>query len=327
MQGHDSERETFGELFGRSPAMRALFAESDRLAQTDTPLCVYGEAGAGKDALARAVHRSSPRSQGPLVSVDCSTLPLAKLERELFGLEGVTRHPSAVALAQGGTLLLDRVGELPAETQLRLADALLTTPLALDDATPRPARTIALNQRPLTHERERGKFRPELYARLAGAELTIPPLRERREDLPALAQHLLTRIEEARGIALTADVLELLSLHDWPGNVRELRNVIERFVYALRKGELGARRFAAIALTGSPVSLERRPVTAEPAMFEPGASYRDERARFEGDFERRYVSWLLDRHDGNVSAAARAAEMDRKYLDKLARKHGLKASR
>jgi DNA-binding NtrC family response regulator len=323
VQGIADERESFGELFGRSPAMRALFAESARLAQTDLPVCVYGEVGTGKDALARAMHRASPRGQGPLVSLDCSTLPVAKLERELFGQEAPTRQPAALALARGGTLLLDRVTELPIDAQLRLAAALG----AAATHEPHPARTIALSAQPLARECERGKFRPELYTCLAGAELAIPPLRERRDELPALAQHLLARSEEARGIALTADALELLALHDWPGNVRELRNAIERFVYAVGKGDLGARRFASVALTGGLPNVERRAAAAEPPLFEPGASYREERARFEGDFERRYVSWLLDRHDGNVSAAARAAEMDRKYLDKLARKHGLKAGR
>jgi len=309
--------------------MRALFAESERLAGGDTALCLYGESGSGKDALARAIHRASPRCQGPFVSVDCATVPTAKLEQELLGraADASPAAGSALALARGGTLLLDRVAELPMHTQLRLAEALAQ---ASEPAAGQPAlsvRTIALNVRPLALERDRGKFRPELYARLAVAELALPPLRDRRDDIPLLAQHLLTRFEEGRAIALTAEAVELLSLHDWPGNVRELRNVIERFLHAVRRGEPGARRCATLALGGALPSFERRPPSAEPGPFEPGASYRDERARFEGDFERRYVSWLLDRHDGNVSAAARGAEMDRKYLDKLARKHGLKEGR
>lgn len=313
----------FGELVGRCALMRALFADSDNLARIDTPACIYGEAGTGKNALGRALHQASARHSGPFVSVDCRASP-ENLEIELFGRAGgeLGARAGALTLARGGTLLLDHAGDLPLRLQPRLLAALL------GDREARHVRTIALHQRPLAFEVERGRFELALHRELAGRELTLPPLRERREDIPLLASHLLARIDEARGLSLSNDALAILSLHDWPGNVRELRNVLERFVYAARESDGAARRLGGLLLLGDlkPGDRRDRP-SGESFGFEADASYRQQRARFEADFERRYVAWLLERHDGNLSAAARSAEMDRKYLDKLARKHGLKQRR
>jgi DNA-binding NtrC family response regulator len=318
----------FGELLGRSAVMRQLFAEAAEVARADTPICVSGEAGTGKDALGRALHRASPRSQGPFVTVDCSG-PKASVESELFGrtASDPKPRPGAIDLARGGTLLLDHCCELPCDLQAALAMALSSRRSVSEQPALEP-RTIAASRSNFARELERGRLHPALYGALGGAELSIPPLRERRDDIPLIAQQLLGRMEEARGVALSAEALELLSLHDWPGNVRELRNVIERFVFALRQGDPSARKLGPLLLGGELPAIERRERAGGlAAEFEPGASYREERARFEGEFERNFVAWLLERHDGNLSAAARAADMDRKYLDKLARKHGLKPVR
>jgi DNA-binding NtrC family response regulator len=185
------------------------------------------------------------------------------------------------------------------------------------------ARVVAATKRRLTDEVERGKFREDLYFRLAVVPITVPALRSRREDIPALVEQFLVaaRAKDARaaGVSISRETMSALSAHDWPGNVRELRNVLDRALYlAAANGESELR------LVDLPVS-----ATAGPPQpgFDPVRSYREIRAAFEADFERRYVSWLLGRHDGNISAAAREAKMDRKYLYDLARKHGLRGAK
>lgn len=329
-ESEPTERESFGDLVGRTPAMRALFEEGAHLAQTQGSIVLLGEAGTGKDLIARAIHRESPRRAGPFIVVDCGAMSSEVLEAELFGrAEGATRgRAGALELCRGGTLLLDEVADLPLDLQPRLQEALAThrfTRVGGRELLPLDVRIVAASRRKLAPEVARGKFQPELYAQLAESELTLPPLRERREDLPLLCQVLLARLAEGEPVTLSPEALEALALHDWPGNVRELRNVLERFLYALRAGGAGARRLGGALLSGELPAVERRSSPMpESSIFEPGISYREERARFEAAFERRYVSWLLEQHDGNISAAARAAEMDRKYLYKLARKHGLK---
>jgi DNA-binding NtrC family response regulator len=316
----------FGGLIGRSAGVRQLFAEAERAAAGSHPVSIVGEAGTGKHVLARALHHASPVAAGPFIVLDCA-MPHELLESELFGRHEGAQGGRAGALerAHGGSLLLDDVSELSLGLQARLEQTLTTSsvvPAAGDPVAPRALRLIATSRRRLSADVEREKFLAALATRLSSDVLVVPPLRDRRDDVPALAQHLLAQMEEARGLSLSAAALEALALHDWPGNVRELRNVLERWLYALRTGSAEARRLSALLLTSELPAVERR--ASAPEGFEPDLSYRAQRARFEADFERRYVAWLLERHDGNVSAAARAAEMDRKYLYKLARKHALK---
>ena len=165
-----------------------------------------------------------------------------------------------------------------------------------------------------------------MFFRLSVVQLDLPPLRERREDIPLLARHLLSKIDEksragAEPLGVGRDVLDVLSSHDWPGNIRELRNVIERAVYLSRSAGHSSLMLHALPLGARESG---RSESTELGGFEPGISYREQRARFEEMFEKRYVQWLLERHENNVSAAAREADMDRKYLHKLAKKHGFK---
>jgi transcriptional regulator with GAF, ATPase, and Fis domain len=187
-------------------------------------------------------------------------------------------------------------------------------------------RVLAASHRDLKVEVERGQFREDLYFRLAVVPMLLPPLRERRQDIPLIAHKLLARIcaetsPELPPLELAADALSSLSAFDWPGNVRELRNVLERS--ALMARAAGATQ---VRVLGVPANAQLPPLMAatEAAPFDPSLSYRQTREAWESDFERRYVSWLLAAHQGNVSSAARAADMDRKYLHKLAKKHGLR---
>jgi transcriptional regulator with GAF, ATPase, and Fis domain len=337
-----SEHERFGELVGRDPQLRSVFGLLERIAPTDATLLIAGETGTGKDALARSVHAASKRSAATFFSVDCGALVGSLIESELFGHEkgaftgAVDRRKGAFELAHGGTLFLDEIGELPLELQPKLLRVLETRRVRRVGGNQEIAvdiRVIAASNRNLELEVERGKFRQDLYFRLAVVPIWLPPLRARRTDIGLLARQLLVRICKEHGsgkaLELTETMLQGLAGHDWPGNVRELRNVLERaalLAYAQGSAQLSAVPLALTSL--GPPRPQAAPAAAsnpEPApAFDPEASYGATRAQWEADFERRYVSWLLARHDGNISAAARAAEMDRKHLHKLAQKHGLK---
>lgn len=314
--------ERFGELVGRVPVMRQLFASAAQVAEGEQSVHICGEVGTGKDLLARSLHVGGARRTGPFIAIDCSSVEPEALPGELFGRAG---RPGALELARGGTLLLDEPAALPATVQVRLSEAISSGRFERDQGggmQSLEARLIAASKRRAGDDVARGKLTSRLYTQLAAQVLTVPPLRDRREDLPLLARVLLARLNEGAGLSLTPDAVAAFALHDWPGNVRELRNVIERALHGLRGGGPGARHLAALWF-GYELGGDR---PLDPERFEPGLSYREQRARFEDGFEKRYVAWLLDRHDGNVSAAARAADMDRKYLYKLAKKHALKSS-
>jgi transcriptional regulator with GAF, ATPase, and Fis domain len=328
-----SEHAAFGDLCGQQPAMREVFGLLERLAPTDATMLIGGETGTGKDLLARAVHGASPRARGPFIVVDCGAVVSNLIESELFGHEkgaftgAVDQRKGAFELAHKGTLFLDEIGELPLELQPKLLRALESRrirrvgserELAID------IRVLAATHRDLKLEVQRGHFREDLYFRLAVVPIFLPPLRERRDDIGLIARALLARIcaetsPEAVPLALGNDALQSLQSHDWPGNVRELRNVLERS--ALMARALGHDELRVLGLPSLTAADKAAPSLAP---FDSGKSYRETREAWESDFERRYVSWLLGRHDGNVSSAARAADMDRKYLHKLAKKHGLR---
>jgi transcriptional regulator with GAF, ATPase, and Fis domain len=328
-----SERDSFGELVGRHPVMREVFGLLERLAPTDATLLIGGETGTGKDLVARAAHAASPRARHPFIVVDCGAVVGTLIESELFGHEkgaftgAIDSRKGAFELAHKGTLFLDEIGELPLSLQPKLLRALETRKIRRvggEREIPVDIRVIAATHRNLRLEVERDKFREDLYFRLAVVPLYLPPLRERRDDVPMIAEHLMTRIAEpAAGqlpLSIGRDALQALRSHDWPGNVRELRNVLERA--ALMTRAAGESQLRILGLPAAARSSDSAPQPG--AEFDPARSYRETREIWEGDFERRYVSWLLGRHNGNVSSAAREADMDRKHLHKLAKKHGLR---
>lgn len=312
----------FGEAVGSGVAMRVLFARLQRAAQTDEPVLLLGESGTGKELLARAIHQASPRRGGPFVVFDCGAVAPSLIESELFGYEkgafsGATgSRVGLLESASGGTLFLDELGELPLELQPRLLRALESRevrPVGSNQVRKVDLRIVAATHRDLLARAGAGEFREDLYYRLAVVEARVPPLRERREDIPLLVERLLAQRTPPCVLAdLPANTLEMLVAHAWPGNVRELRNTLARLVLFPGSGSLGS--------LGAPASGR---VKEEPEGL-AALPFHEAREAVVADFERRYVAEQLREHEGNVSAAARAMGVSRQFLHKLITQHGLK---
>jgi DNA-binding NtrC family response regulator len=280
---------------------------------------VTGETGTGKELVAKALHDKGPRARGPFVVVDCGALSPQLVESELFGHErgaftgAVARHVGALERAHGGTVFLDEIGELPGPAQAALLGALErkrvrrvggSAEIALD------VRIVAATHRDLRAEVNRGTFRADLYYRIAGAHLSLPPLRERPEDIPLLVRRF---AEEAGGSPdlVPESVVESFTRMHFAGNVRELRNAVERAL--------------ALDLEGAaPLDPPARDEDRGAAGETPVVRYRDARAKAVADFERAYVTDLIARAGGNASEAARLAKMDRPYLLGLLRRYSLR---
>ena len=326
-----SESEAFGIAVGKSLPMRRIFGALERIAPTSASVLLLGETGTGKDALAQSLHLASERRDGPFEVVDCGAVTGSLIESELFGHErgaftgAVSSRAGAFERAAGGTLFLDEIGELALDLQpklLRVLEAREFRRVGGSRMLAADVRIVAATTRELRREVGRGAFREDLYFRLAVVPIHVPPLRARLDDVPLLVARMLT----AMGTTLPVAPATLAALrgYDWPGNVRELRNVVERAVhYSTASGA------PALQLSDFPPRESTTEWDADLGRleFDGDATYRESRARFEGAFERRYVRWLLDRFDGNVSAAARSVKMDRNHLTDLARKHGLDRAR
>jgi transcriptional regulator with GAF, ATPase, and Fis domain len=318
-----SDKTRFGDALGKSLSMRTIFAVLERIAPTDATVLFEGETGTGKDVLARATWTQSLRASGPFVVVDCGAVSYSLLESELFGHErgaftgAVASRQGAFELSDGGTLFLDEIGELPLDVQPKLLRALETREFRRvggNRTLKTDVRVIVATKRNLEKEVQGGRFREDLYFRLAVVPITVAPLRSRREDIPLLVEAMLAAA--GHGLSVSQETMNALSAHDWPGNVRELRNVLDRAVYMARAS--GQTELTLVTLPTSPAAI------GDAFQFDEARSYRETRAKYDTEFERRYVKWLLGRHGNNVSAAAREAKMDRKHLHDMAKKHGLR---
>ncbi|GAB4339415.1 MAG: sigma-54 dependent transcriptional regulator [Desulfobulbaceae bacterium] len=221
-----------------NPAMQELLATALRVAESDATVLITGESGTGKEVLARLIHRHSPRSSEPFVAVNCAAIPENLVESELFGhtrgsfTGAVKSRKGRFQSAHHGTLFLDEIGDLPPEIQVKLLRALQerkVEPLGSDRSEEVDVRIIAATNRDLEQETRSGGFREDLFYRLSVIPLHLPPLRDRREDIPGLVRHFLRR-NNATGVTLSPDALEKLASYHWPGNIRELQNVVERSV-------------------------------------------------------------------------------------------------
>ncbi len=334
-----SEKEVLGEMVGRSTAMREIFGLIERIAPTDATVLIEGETGTGKDMVARTLHQLSKRGSAPFIVVDCGAVAGTLLESELVGPEegavtgAVAARQGAFELASGGTVFLDELGELSLDLQPKLLRVLEQRELRRVGGSKTlkvDLRVIAATRKDLRNEVEKGKFREDLYFRLNVVPITAPSLRDRREDIPLLLEHFLTRMtpEGTPPPTLSDATKAALYAHDWPGNVRELRNVIER---ALALGTdpsamvapLGAEPFVSAAARNQGIGAVGG-ATGD-MEFQGGTSFRDTKEKWNEIFERRYLAWLLKRAEGNISKAARDADMDRKYLHKLLRKYEIDA--
>jgi DNA-binding NtrC family response regulator len=307
-----SEVTSFHGLVGESAGMRALIAKLERLAGSDVTVLIQGETGTGKEVVAEALHLARSPS-GPLEILDCGGVAPNLIESELFGhVRGafsgaVASAPGAFERADTGTLFLDEIGELPLELQPKLLRALETRTVSRvggGPPTPVSIRVVAATHRDLQLEVARGRFREDLFHRLAVVTVEVPPLRERLDDVPLLAAHLLRLAGVDPVSYLTADSVATLTSHDWPGNVRELRNTLDRAVALTRPIELSAA--AAARRSG-----------ASAFAVDLDIPLREGRQRVVEQYERAYVRALLGATGGNVTEAARRAGMDRMSIHRM----------
>ncbi|QRN94420.1 sigma-54-dependent Fis family transcriptional regulator [Archangium violaceum] len=325
-------------LLGNSPAITQVRAHIARVAPSDATVLVLGESGTGKELAARLLHGLSRRAHGPFVAVNCGALPPELLESELFGhvkgaFTGATQSREGLfGAARGGTLFLDEVGEAPPSVQVKLLRVLQErryTRVGSSTEEEADVRVVAATNRDLREEVEVRRFREDLYYRLCVVPLTMPPLRERPEDIPLLAQLFLERAAAHNGMRvphLSADALQLLRSYTWPGNVRELLNVMEAAVLLAASEELRAEHLAHLVQSpprSEPPSMEESAPGAQlprpPGADAPLPTLREARDAF----ERGYLVEALRRSGGNVSAAARMAGRNRTDFYELLRRHGL----
>jgi len=303
-----------GGLVAHSVKMRALAATLTRLAGTDASVLVEGETGTGKEVAAQALHASSSRAGGPFVVFDCGGVSAQLIAAELFGHErgaftgAVVARAGLLEQADGGTLFLDEIGELPLELQpalLRMIETRAVRRLGGNQEVTSDVRFVAATNRNLAEEVREGRFRADLYHRLAVARVRLPPLCERPEDITVLAELFAAE----QGVALTREVLALLCTHDWPGNVRELKNSVAR-----------------LAVSEHPFHADDD--AARPAPWRPPAGefppLADARRRAQDDFERAYIEETLRACDGNVTRAAELAGVSRQQMTRLLARHGLR---
>lgn len=302
-------------FISRSARMEALLDEARLVAASDASVLIRGDSGTGKELLARAVHRASPRAQAPFVAINCSAIPDALLESELFGHErgafsgAVARHTGLFRAAHGGTLFLDEIGDMPPALQVKLLRVLqerAVRPVGATLAEPVDVRIVSATHCDLDALLAQGQFREDLYYRINVVTLTLPPLSERREDIPLLAEHFLRTLATKYGKRLRGfapDALEALATAHWAGNVRQLQNVVEQ-ACALATTPLVPRALVDRALRVKPME---------------ALGYAEAKQRF----ERNYLVQLLKLTAGNVTDAARIAGRNRTEFYRLLQRYDL----
>jgi DNA-binding NtrC family response regulator len=315
----------FGRMVGASAAMRELFQNADRVAQSDLPVLLLGESGTGKDLLAQEIHARSPRSKKRLVALNCAALPETLVESELFGYEkgaftgATTARAGKFELADGGTLFLDEIGDMDPATQAKILRAVESgaverlggsRPIAVD------TRIISATNQELQAAIRESRFREDLYFRLAGVTLYLPPLRQRREDIPLLIERLWSSQQgkyKKQGPELTREALAALEGSSWPGNVRQLHNVIERLFVMTGGEKVTAADVTAALGPGSPAATS----SLEGPLSAP--DLREGRRLFEVE----YLTRKLREYGGNVTRTAKEIGIERQSLQEKIKKLGI----
>ncbi len=316
----------FGDMIGNSPAMHAVFETIQRVAETDVDVLILGETGTGKELVARSVHQRSGRGKHRFVPVDCGAIPEDLLESELFGHErgaftgAHTRSLGLLEFADKGTFFLDEIAELPVRLQVKLLRTLQERRLRRVGGTDEievDVRIVSATSQDLDEAVRLGSFRSDLFYRINVARIVVPPLRERRDDIPLLAAHFIQRYAGEMGKDVSEvdpEVIEILWAYSWPGNVRELQNVIKRAL-TMANGTVIAS-----------ADLPDEVVTAAGARSsEPSSGFFDLREQHTVKFEREFLENLLRTCGGDVSRAAREAQVPRGTLYRFLNKHGLTA--
>ena len=313
----DSKRDEAwrAEIVSRSHRMDDLLMEAGMVARSDASVLLLGDSGTGKELLARAIHRASPRARKPFIAVNCGAIPEALLESELFGhvkgafTDAVAHHKGLFQAADGGTLFLDEIGDMPLPLQVKLLRVLqerAVRPVGSSQSIDVDVRIISATHRDLEDAMRQGQFREDLYYRLHVVTLHLPTLAERREDIPLLANHFLMQLAkkyERRIAGFSPEAMKALTSASWPGNVRQLYNVVEQ-VCALSPTPL------------IPLSLVQRALRIPSVEV---LSFAEAKQRF----ERQYLVGLLRMTDGNVADAARLAQRNRTEFYRLLQKHDL----
>lgn len=315
----------FAELVGSSPKMRRVFGVLEKVARTPLSLLILGETGTGKEVVARSVHRASERKDGPFVVVDCGSIPQTLAESLLFGHEkgsftGATeRKKGALAEAHGGTLFLDELGELPVELQPKLLRALAERQVKRVGGSsfePIDVRVLAATRRDLAAEMNAGRFRSDLYFRIAQVRVELPALRERLDDLPMLIEEVCVRSGRPGASGVVLDWIDRrLGSYDWPGNVRELVNVVQ----------------VASTLADTPEAIDdvltlARDSVSEGRTERPQTAFAEAKRGAISTFERDYFTQLARSAKGNVSEMARQSGMERHHVRAYLRKYGIEKS-
>ncbi|HVZ85877.1 MAG TPA: sigma-54 dependent transcriptional regulator [Polyangia bacterium] len=323
-------------LVGQSPAIRQIYAVVEKVANTPSTVLISGESGTGKELIARALHENSSRHAGPFIKINCAAIPKTLMESELFGYEkgaftgAVGAKPGRFELAHGGTLFLDEIGEIPIEMQVKLLRVLQESEFERVGGIKTikvDVRLVTATNRDLVAEVAAGAFREDLFYRLNVVPVHIPPLRERREDIPLLAEHFIAKFNDRLKkeiTAVTREAIERLVAYQWPGNIRELENLMERTMLFCEGPEIRVSDLPPEVAGASPPATAAALASADDAA-RPAPESLKEAVRAETErVERELIQRALDTTGGNVTQAARKLKISRKSLQTKMKELGLR---
>lgn len=339
-----TKREAFGDIVGKSLRMREIFGILEKIAATDVTVVIEGETGTGKEVVAKTLHANSQRAPNPFIVFDCGAVPENLIESELFGHEkgsftgAVMTRQGLFEMSQKGTIFLDELGELGLDLQPKLLRALEQREIrrvGSNKSIKVDVRVVAATNRNLEEEVKAGRFREDLFYRLSVVRIILPPLRERKEDIPLLVKHFLrtgSYNKDAKGLmkikGITRDALDCLMNYHWPGNIRELVNVMERACSFAEQEYIHSEDIPE-HITG--IGILRRRVEPDQTTVDRGKlrpsqealdkNFKDAKEEWISSFERDYIANLLKKNNMNISHAAREADIDRKYFRKLMKKY------